>query len=76
VLEDSGDELVTSVPAPRRQAAPLEVESDFEEDAQVGASQEEEFTEDEIIQSEDSASEELDSEGGYDSGLDKRSRGK
>jgi site-specific DNA-cytosine methylase len=80
VLEDSDDdELVTSAPAPRRrsQAAPVEVESDFEEeDAHGGASQEEDFSEDDIAQSEESVSEELDSESGHDSGLDKRSKSK
>jgi site-specific DNA-cytosine methylase len=78
-LEDSDDEFVTSAPAPRRrgQAAPVELESDFEEeDAQGGASQEEDSSEDEIAQSEESVSEELDLESGYDSGLDKRNKSK
>jgi site-specific DNA-cytosine methylase len=76
VLEDSDDELVTSAPAPRRrgQTAPIEVESDFEgEEAQEEGSQEEDFTGDEIVQSEND-SEELDSEDGYDSGIGKRNK--
>jgi hypothetical protein len=72
MLEDSDDELVTSAPAPRRrgQIAPLEVESDFEgEEAQEEGSQEEDFTEDEIVQSGES-----DSEDGYDNGKNKRNK--
>jgi hypothetical protein len=79
VLEDSDDDLVTSAPAPRRrgQAAPLEVESDFEgEVAQEEGSQEEDFTEDEIVQSEESDSEELDSEDSFESKHRNRASGK
>jgi site-specific DNA-cytosine methylase len=78
VLEDSDDELVTSAPAPRRRgrAAPVEVESDFEgEEAHGEGSQEEDFTEDDITQSEESAPE-LDPEGGYDSGLHEKKKSK
>ena len=75
-VPDSDDELETSAPPPRRQGqtAHLEAESDFEgEEAQEEGSQEEDFTEDEIAQSEESE-EELDSEDGYESGMDKRNK--
>jgi len=78
VLEDSDDELETSAQAPRRRGQPatVELESDFEGEAQEEGSQEEEITDDKIVQSEESDTEELDSEDGYDSGTGRKREGK